>query len=253
MNLSIIIPCYNEIDNIENLKLELVPVAEGLIGETLPDAQKVTAVEVIFVDDGSADQTFAALEKAFIAKKNSVITYSFARHDVNQGLGSALRTGFKIAKGDIIVTTDSDGTYRFVTIPNLLACLERGVHIVTASPYHPDGEVVGVPAYRIVLSRGSSLIYRLLVDLQIHTYTALFRAYRRNVIESIHFKADDYLGATELMVKALLKGYKVAEYPAALHRRAFGASKARLFRTIISHLRFQKAVLLHKLRVSPLV
>jgi dolichol-phosphate mannosyltransferase len=123
------------------------------------------------------------------------------------------------------------------------------VAIVTASPYHPDGEVVGVPGYRLFLSRGSSLLYRILLDWKIHTYTALYRAYRREVVDQILFSADDFLGGTELMVKAMLKGYQVDEYPAALHRRMFGVSKAKLMRTIISHLNFQGRLVLHRLHI----
>jgi dolichol-phosphate mannosyltransferase len=252
MKLSIVIPCYNEIDNINKLKLELSPVVAGLIGVELPDSQRVDGVEIVFVDDGSVDDTFIALQKTFDADGNPTISYAFTRHEKNRGLGAALRTGFQASTGEVIMTTDSDGTYKFSSIPKLLDRLGPGVDIVTASPYHPQGEVVGVPAYRIFLSRGSSLIYRLLVDTNIHTYTALFRAYRRTVVNSVDFKANDYLGATELMVKAMLKGRRVVEYPAALHRRVFGVSKARLLRTILSHLRFQYAVLLHKLRIYPL-
>lgn len=252
MKLSIVVPCYNEIDNIDKLKLELEPVIADLVGMILPGDHKITGVEVVFVDDGSTDETLMELEKAFVRNGNPSISYSYARHEINRGLGAALRTGFQASTGEIILTTDSDGTYRFSTIPKLLACLDSDVDIVTASPYHPEGEVVGVPAYRIFLSRVSSLIYRVLVDLRIHTYTSLFRAYRRTVVEHVSFKADDYLGATELMVKAILNGRRVVEYPAALHRRVFGVSKARLIRTIISHLRFQWAVLLHKLRIGAL-
>lgn len=252
MKLSIVIPCFNEVDNIDTLRSELTPVIIHLVGTTLPGGQEIMEVEVIFVDDGSADGTLDSLEKAFTNHRGANISYRYARHEVNRGLGAALRTGFKEATGDVIVTTDSDGTYRFSTIPNLLAHLTPDIDVVTASPYHPEGEVVGVPAYRIFLSRGSSLLYRMLVHSKIHTYTALFRAYRREVIKRIEFKADDYLGATELMVKAMLKGYRVAEYPAALHRRVFGVSKARLLRTIISHLRFQAKLLFHKLQLSAL-
>ncbi len=250
MKLSIVIPCYNEVDNINKLKLELVPVIVDLVGMILPDGNAITDVEVVFVDDGSVDETLDSLQKAFTEDQDTVVSYSYARHELNRGLGAALRTGFKESTGEIVVTTDSDGTYQFSTIPNLLACLAPNVDIVTASPYHPDGEVVGVPRYRIFLSRGSSLIYRAIVNSNVHTYTALFRAYRRDVIERVGFRADDYLGATELMVKAMLKGYRVVEYPAALHRRVFGVSKARLLRTVISHLRFQSKLLLHKLKIS---
>jgi dolichol-phosphate mannosyltransferase len=72
------------------------------------------------------------------------------------------------------------------------------------------------------------------------------------VVEHVPFHANDYLAGTELMVKAMLKGYIVAEYPAALHRRVFGVSKARLLQTILSHLRFQAGLLLHRLHVRSL-
>jgi dolichol-phosphate mannosyltransferase len=55
------------------------------------------------------------------------------------------------------------------------------------------------------------------------------------------------------MVKAMLAGFRVAEYPAALHRRAFGASKAKIARTILAHLRFQVRVLWHRLKIAPLI
>jgi dolichol-phosphate mannosyltransferase len=88
-----------------------------------------------------------------------------------------------------------------------------------------------------------------LLNWRIHTYTALFRVYRREVVDQIPFAADDFLGATELMVKAMLRGYRVDEFPAALHRRMFGVSKAKLIKTIYSHLNFQTRLLLHRLHI----
>jgi dolichol-phosphate mannosyltransferase len=240
MELSIVIPCYNEAENAGKIENELFPVVRDLAA--------TQSVEVIFVDDGSTDNTWQMLHDVVGKNPESLknVTVRFERHAENRGLGAALRTGFEAVNGRVIVTTDSDGTYRFSEIPALLACLKPGVDIVTASPYHPKGGVIGVPHYRLVLSQGSSAIYRLLVDRRIHTYTALFRAYRRIVIERVPFEADGFLAGTELMVKAMLSGYKVAEYPSVLHRRAFGTSKAKLARTIRAHLKFQGSVLLHR-------
>ena len=208
-------------------------------------------VEVIFVDDGSRDGTLAALRQRFGTLKLPGVAVRFEQHIVNRGLGAALRTGFAAANGDVVVTTDSDGTYRFTEIPALLAMLAPDVDIVTASPYHPDGGVDNVPGYRLVLSRGSSVLYRLLVDWRVHTYTALFRAYRREVVKSISFESDGFLGGTELMVNAMLQGYTVVEYPTVLHSRVHGASKAKIARTIKAHLRFQGKIILTKLGLRP--
>lgn len=249
MKLSFVIPCYNEEDNIEKLKAEFFPVLERLIGSCLPDNSQISSIEVVFVDDGSQDRTYIRLKDAFNMPLHPAITVKFEKHPGNRGLGAALRTGFKAATGDAILTTDSDGTYKFSTIPAMLGYLKKDVDIVTASPYHPDGEVVGVPPFRIFLSKGASLLYRVLLSWKIYTYTALYRVYRREVVEQIPFAADGFLGQTELMVKAMLKGYKVSEFPAALHRRMFGVSKAKLVRTIKSHLGFQARLLFHRLHI----
>lgn len=248
MKLSVVIPCFNEEDNIGKLKTEFFPVIEKLLGSRV-DGGQIDSIEIVFVDDGSRDNTYDALKESFGSYSHTDITIKFEKHDVNRGLGAAMRTGFKAVTGDIVVTTDSDGTYHFSTIPSLLEYLKGQVSIVTASPYHPKGEVVGVPGYRVFLSRGSSLLYRILLSWKVHTYTALYRAYRREVIDQIPFSADDFLGGTELMVKAMLKGYQVDEFPAALHRRMFGVSKAKLMKTIISHLNFQARLVLHRLHL----
>jgi dolichol-phosphate mannosyltransferase len=245
MDLSIIIPCFNEEENVSKIQRELLPVVFEL-------AQSRT-LEIIFIDDGSSDNTWQALNETFGNGASPNLVFRFEQHEVNRGLGAAIRTGFATAHGNVIVTTDSDGTYKFNTIPDLLSYLQPNIDIVTASPYHPAGQVVGVPAYRLILSRGSSSIYRILVDWQIRTYTCLFRAYRRQVIESVSFESNGYLAGTELMISAMLKGFKVAEYPAVLYSRVLGASKAKLMRTVLAHLGFQWRVLLHRLKVVPFV
>ncbi|MCR4405875.1 MAG: glycosyltransferase family 2 protein [Anaerolineae bacterium] len=243
MDLSIVIPCYNEAENVPKIQAEFFPVATELA--------KTHSLEVIFVDDGSTDETWQTLVNTFGHRHESRISVRFERHQVNRGLGAAIRTGFAAARGEVIVTTDSDGTYKFSEIPALLSCLTPDVDIVTASPYHPAGGVEGVPAYRLLLSRGSSAIYRLLVNWHVHTYTCLFRAYRREVIEHVAFESDGFLAGTELLVKGMLMGYRVAEYPSVLHSRVFGTSKAKLVRTILAHLRFQARILLHRLKLRP--
>ena len=231
MFLSLVIPCFNETDSITQMHEQLSAIR--------PELERRGTFELVLVDDGSSDDTFHQLSASFATWDNVTVV----KHDRNRGLGQALRTGFTYARGEIVVTTDSDGTYPFTTIPAMLDLLTPGIDIVTASPYHPHGGVDGVPAYRLVFSKGASLLYRILLDPELHTYTAMYRAYRREVIERIPTTADGFLMVTELLVNALLVGYHAAEFPAVLRVRQYGQSKAKVWRIMRSHLRFQAQVL----------
>ena len=242
MDLSIVIPCFNEADNVTKLRDEFIPVARELA--------KSRSVEVVFVDDGSSDGTLQALHNTFDALDVAQVEIRYEKHAKNRGLGAAIRTGLESSIGDVVLTTDSDGTYKYTEIPALLACLTPGVDLVTASPYHPDGGVKDVPGYRLVLSQGSSLLYRLLVSWKIHTYTALFRAYRRTIVENVPFQSDGFLAGTEILVNSMLMGYQVSEYPAVLHSRVAGVSKAKIMRTIRAHLGFQWQIIRYRLNLA---
>lgn len=239
MRLTIAIPCFNEAPNVRALDERLSAVLPRLMADW-------TTLEIVLVDDGSRDDTVQAMQ-AFAATARPGLDVVIRRHEKNAGLGAAIRTGLSAATGDVVVTTDADGTYRFSDIPGLLACLTPGVDLVTASPYHPQGAVENVPSHRLILSRGASLLYRLLVRWRFYTWTALFRAYRRPVIETVPFASDGFLAGTEILVNAMAAGFTAAEFPAVLYARTLGTSKARLLRTIRAHLRFQTSLLVRRL------
>jgi dolichol-phosphate mannosyltransferase len=239
-SLTVIIPAYNESEGVEHTAAKLRPVMATL--------RERYTLETIFVNDGSRDETAVLLSRAF-ADDPSVRVVS---HEQNRGLGAALRTGFSHATGDLLVTTDFDGTYDFAQITRLIEVLEaEQADIVTASPYHPQGRVEGVPQYRLLFSKGASLLYRLVVSWRIYTWTALFRGYRRPVIERVGFASDDFLAGTEILVNALRAGFKVIECPMVLRRRTFGQSSIRIARVTASHLRFQSAILFRTYRMPP--
>ncbi|MFO0576690.1 MAG: glycosyltransferase family 2 protein [Polyangia bacterium] len=225
---SVIIPCFNEIDALPQLERKLPPVLELL-------EKRFGPLELILVDDGSTDGTLAALRGGIGKDPRARIV----PHERNQGLGAALRTGFAAARGEVLVTTDADGTYDFGEMLGLLSRLTPDVDVVTASPYHPEGQVAGVPAYRLILSQGASFIYRALLDPSVYCYTAMFRAYRRRVIDSVSFRSPGYLAMAEILSEALLAGFKIVEFPTVLSVRKYGQSKARVARIIRDHLRFQ--------------
>lgn len=207
------------------LREQLAPVLDALAASY--------DVELLFVDDGSRDRTVARIRELWPSRAAKVVS-----HPRNLGLGAALRTGAASARGQLILNIDSDCTFRPSEIPALLARLDDDTDIVTASPYHPQGGVVGVPAHRLVLSRTLSALYRLVTGSEISTYTSMFRVYRRAVLEDLPRWSDGFVAIAEILILPLLSGRRVREYPTVLHARRYGASKIRIVRTILGHLGF---------------
>jgi dolichol-phosphate mannosyltransferase len=93
-----------------------------------------------------------------------------------------------------------------------------------------------VPPWRLLLSRGASVLYRRVCASKLYSYTALMRAYRRKVVETVAFKSDGFSATTELLLRAVHRGYKVVELPMVLKSRAIGVSKMKVMYTIRTHL-----------------
>ncbi|MEK6899989.1 MAG: glycosyltransferase family 2 protein [Nanoarchaeota archaeon] len=224
---SLVIPCYNEEDSILNLTNRLNPA--------VADLEKDYEIELVFVDDGSKDKTYQLLNEHYGNKKDVKII----RHEQNYNLGAALRTAFRSSTGEVIVPLDCDCTFPPEKVRNLLELLDDDIDIVNASPYHPLGKLDNVPFYRRILSKTISETYRTLLGRKdIYTYTGIFRAYRKNVLDNIKFESDGFLCCAEILSYAILKGYKIKEYPSTLYTRQYGKSSIKLFRVIMSHLKF---------------
>ncbi len=234
--LSVVVPCYNEEEGLPQLFSQLRQLRRKLGANY--------GLDVVFVDDGSVDRTFEVLcgFREDFAKLRGV-SVTVCRHSVNRNLGGALKTGLARVKGSLVVTVDADCTYSLLDIPRMLALLDNGTDMVIASPYHPDGESDIRPAYRLFLSRAVSRIYALLTGSRIHTFTAIFRVYRREVVDVVRPRSDGFLAVTEMLVFALRRGFRVRELPATLAVRKYGRSKMKLLSTIAAHFMFMLRLL----------
>jgi dolichol-phosphate mannosyltransferase len=226
MDLSIVIPMFNEAENVE---ATLRRVEGGL-------ASFQGAYEMIAVNDGSLDNTLENLEK--IAAQNGRVR--IVSHSKNIGRGMALRTGFKESKGEIVVSIDADLSYDPQYILGLVNALktEQDIDFVLASPYMPGGGVRDVPILRLCISRLGNKILRFVMPNRIYTSTGIFRAYRKRVLDSLELESEGKEIHLEILSKALALGYRVKEIPAILTGRRKGKSKFRFRKTTMSHLVF---------------
>jgi dolichol-phosphate mannosyltransferase len=225
MRLSIVIPCFNEAPGIPSLSSRLWPALERFRG--LGD------VEVIVVDDGSRDATCDVVRETLMTHPGVRLVH----HPTNRGITAAIATGTAAARGSIVCTLDADGSYDPRIVGDLVEpILAARADVVTASPYHPRGQVVDVPRWRLILSRAASWLYRLVLPVPLHTYTSCCRAYRRSVAPRLAFRHPGFLGVTEMLVSAILAGCRVVEVPAVLERRRHGVSKMRTARVLWGHL-----------------
>jgi dolichol-phosphate mannosyltransferase len=215
---SVIVPCYDEAEGLPSLLARL-------------ERMESLGWEFIFVDDGSRDTTFTTL----LVAARSRPCMRVVRHGTNLGLGAAMRTGFAHARAPIVCTIDSDCTYLPERLPELVRLVERDADIATASPWHPECVPSQGGRIRVALSRAVSGVYKLLVGQDVHTFTCLCRAYRREVLQKTHFRAAGFASVAELMLRGMLNGYRVREVPMQLGARQYGESKLKIWNAILSH------------------
>jgi dolichol-phosphate mannosyltransferase len=226
MDLSIVIPMFNEAENVETTLKQVEEAIASFQGD----------YEIIPVNDGSIDNTLEILKRMESQnEKIRVVSYS-----KNMGRGMALRKGFQKSRGEIIVSIDADLSYDPRYILDLVNTLRTApdIDVVLASPYMPGGGAKDVPARRLWISKLGNKILRYALPNRIYTSTGIFRAYRKKVLDSLELESDGKEIHLEVLSKAMALGYRVKEVPAILRGRRKGRSKFKFKKTATSHLVF---------------
>jgi undecaprenyl-phosphate 4-deoxy-4-formamido-L-arabinose transferase len=164
--ISIVIPVYNESANLRALWTRLNPVVNGL----------GRACEVIFVDDGSRDDSLDLL-RGFAADDARIRVVELAR---NFGQHSALLAGFRNCRGEIVVTLDADLQNPPEEIPKLIDAIEAGNDVVGGWREERQDR-----AYRRMASRLQNRLTSVIVGVPMHDYGCMLRAYRRHIIDTV--------------------------------------------------------------------
>lgn len=211
----IIVPTYNEIENIEPLLRALFKCYENL--------------SILVVDDNSPDQT--ANKVSGLQKEFSNQLFLIKRLEKN-GLGSAYIEGFKWGlKGDYkyIFEMDADFSHHPKAVIELYrSCTEQGADLSVGSRYKKGINVVNWPLSRILLSYLASWYVRLLTGMPLKDPTAGFVCYKREVLQSLNLDRIKFVGYAfqiEMKFKAYHKKFKIKEIPIIFTDRVRGTSK----------------------------
>lgn len=211
----VIIPTYNEIENISNIIDAVMRQPCGL--------------DVLVVDDGSPDGTAAEVIRKMEQYPGRIYLEQRAG---KLGLGTAYIHGFKWALGkgyDYFIEMDADFSHNPDDLPRLYAeCKENGADVCIGSRYITGVNVVNWPMGRVLMSYFASAYVRLVTRMKLRDSTAGFVCYTRRVLEDIDLDKIEFKGYAfqiEMKFKAFKKNFKVVEIPIIFINRQLGTSK----------------------------
>ena len=201
-SLSVILPAYNEEENIIKMLDRTRAVLRDL------DVQH----EIIVVNDGSTDRT-GNLAREWLSSDPSAL---LVEHTTNRGYGAALKSGLRIASGSLVFFTDSDLQFDIEELEKLLGWIDRFPIVIGFREERKD------PLIRRAMASGWGLLIRFLFGLRVKDIDCAFKLFRRQVFDEI---ALDSIGAfvnSEILIRARKKGFEIREVPVAHFPRRLG-------------------------------
>lgn len=231
----VILPCYNEEENIESLINEWVSHRKEL-------NKKGYDLEVIAIDDCSTDKT----KQKIIEMSKKYNNVFLEAHEINKNLCGGLNTAIRIflEKGtskDLMVLMDGDNTHNPKYIFDMLEELKKDKDCVIASRYCSDSGVVGVAAHRKFMSDGARVYYKLMLKIpNVEDYTCGYRMYNHDSIKKLvakfgedPIKEKSFACMMEFLYKLHICGAKIGEVGFELrYDNKLGESKMKVFKTM---------------------
>lgn len=215
MKLSVVIPAHNEEDSIGST---VAAVTARLRDEGIDH-------EVVCVDDASVDRTAAVI--AGLAERDENVRY--VRSPYRNGFGFAVRAGLEAFEGDAVAIMMADLSDDPDDLVAYYRLLQAGYDCAFGSRFMPGGEIVDYPQHKLVINRVVNTGIRLLFGHGYNDTTNAFKAYRREVIDTVQPLLSHHFNLTvELPLKAVVRGHSYAITPIRWRNRQAGVSKLRL-------------------------
>ncbi len=230
--ISVVVPVYNEADNLPETRRRLEEVLASL----------GRPYEILFVDDGSTDGSFAILQKMHAEDPTHIRVLRFIR---NYGKTAALTAAFRHARGEIIVTIDADLQEDPAHIPEFLNRIERdGFHLVSGWRRQRQD-----PLSKTLPSRLFNFVVRTLTGVPLHDFNCGFKAYRKEVVRRVRLYGEYH---RFIPVLAAWKGFRVTEVVVRHRPRLRGTSKFGWKRMIHGYIDFVSVYFLTRFLKRPM-
>ena len=207
MQISVVIPVYNEVSTIREIVVRVQAV----------DLDK----EIIIVDDGSTDGTREQLQGFTLSQENVRVFY----HDRNQGKGAALRTGFEIATGDIIIIQDADLEYDPREYAVLLEPILDGRADVVYGSRFLGGPHRVLFFWHYVGNKFLTLLSNMLTNLNLTDMETCYKVFKREVLNDLKLKSNRFGFEPEFTAKIAKKGFRVYETSISYSGRTYAEGK----------------------------
>lgn len=208
LSLSVVIPCYNEVDTIESV-IQRVHAVE-------------MADEIVVVDDGSSDGTRDILRRLEGENHDNLRIYY---HSHNQGKGAALVTAFREATGDIVLIQDADLEYDPRDYPQLIRPIEEGIAVVVYGSRFLGGPRKAMNFWNMVANKGLTLVTNILYNAILSDMETCYKVFRRDVVKDMRIHARGFEFEPEFTAKVLKKGIRIYEVPISYNGREWNEGK----------------------------
>ncbi len=220
MKLSIVIPAYNEQDNI----VDIVKRVEQSID--VPH-------ELIVVNDHSTDNTGQLIEEISQQHNNIILV----ENKLNRGFANAIKTGFDKARGDTVIPVMADLCDDIFLVKKMWDKINEGYDVVCGSRYIKGGARIGGSKIKgfFSYSVGRSLHY--LLGLPTHDISNAFKMYRKEVLGSVDIKSKGFEISMEIPLKAYYLGFRITEVPTVWRERQKGKSSFKMFKLFPAYLK----------------
>ncbi len=231
--LSIVIPVYNEGENI-------VPTLRGIAS-----AVRTQPLEILVVHDFPEDTTVPAVRSL----QGELPDVRLHLNEIGRGVLKAIRSGFAAARGRYVVVMMADLSDDPADVDRMVALARAGADVVSGSRYMRGGRQLGGPLLKRVMSRTAGLSLHWVGGIPPHDPTNTFRLYSRRLLDSVQVESvAGFELAIELTVKAHLAGMSVAEVPTTWRDRTAGESRFRLWQWLPHYLRWYRRGLAGRFR-----